>query len=143
MLCFSRCIALHFQPLQLICLTDRWLIFKKTELDRLINSVCFQVRSIKKAWHGKYSVKVHSGKYSSWYMKTTWKIQYKFADSKINWLMGLYYSSKFTHYYTYNILYRFVLWLFSAINPRGVYSGFVGEELRVDFLEQFALVLLN
>ena len=61
----------------------------KTKLTRLINSVCFRVGSItKKAKHGKYSVKVHSGKYSAWYRKTILKIQYKFADTKINWVKG-------------------------------------------------------
>ena len=56
----------------------------KTKLNRLINSVCFRVRSItKKSKDGNYSVKVHSEKYSTWCMKLIWKIQYKFADAKI------------------------------------------------------------
>ena len=52
--------------------------------------------NVKKEKHGNYSVKVHSEKYSKWYMKVhsgeynalymkvIWKIQYKFADAKIN-----------------------------------------------------------
>ena len=34
--------------------------------------------------HGMYSVKVHSGKYSTKHIKTIWKIQYRFVDAKIN-----------------------------------------------------------
>ena len=42
----------------------------KTKLNRLINSVCFRVRSIsKKEKHGNYSVKIHSELCSTWYMK--------------------------------------------------------------------------
>ena len=29
-------------------------------------------------------MKVHSGEYNALYMKVIWKIQYKFADAKIN-----------------------------------------------------------
>ena len=63
----------------------------------LINSVCFRVRSItKKEKRGNYRVKIHGEMYSTWYMnvhseekctwymKVIWKIQYKFADAKIN-----------------------------------------------------------
>ena len=75
----------------------------KTNLNHLINSVCFRMRSIiKKAKHGNYGVKVHSEKYSTWYMKAIWKRQYKFADAKINWLTW-WYSSQFTGYCTLNI----------------------------------------
>ena len=43
------------------------------------------MRSItKEAKHGKYNVKVHGRKHSARYMKTIWKIQYKFGDAKIN-----------------------------------------------------------
>ena len=53
--------------------TFDWLIdgrsLIKTKLNHLINSVCFRVRSIAKTKHGNYSVKVHSEKYSTWYMK--------------------------------------------------------------------------
>ena len=57
----------------------------KTKLTRLINSVCFRVRSItEKPKHWIYSVKVHGEKFSTWHMKAIWKILYKFADAKIN-----------------------------------------------------------
>ena len=39
----------------------------------------------KKGEHGKYSVEVRSGKYSTQYMKILWKLQYEFADARINW----------------------------------------------------------
>ena len=32
----------------------------------------------------------HSEKYSTWYMNAIWKIQYKFADSKIKRFVGWY-----------------------------------------------------
>ena len=82
---------------------------KKNKVEFLINSVCFRVRSlIKKAKHGNYRVKIHMEKYSTWclkvyrknystwYMKAIWKIQYKFAYAKINWLTW-WYSSRSTH----------------------------------------------
>ena len=79
----------------------------KTKLNRLINSVCFRVRSItKKVKHGNYinySVKVHSDSLRC--IKGIWKTQYKFADAKINWLTW-WYSSKFTRNCNLSILYR-------------------------------------
>ena len=35
-LCYSRCIALHFQLLQLVRLTDRWSNFYEARMNRLI-----------------------------------------------------------------------------------------------------------
>ena len=87
-------------------LTDRRSLIK-TKLNRLINNVCFPVRSItEKAKHGSYSVKVHSEKYSTWYMKAIWKIQYKFADTKINWnlLDGTRPDSHVTALWTFHIV---------------------------------------
>ena len=89
---YSKCIALHFQLLQLAHLTDRWLNFYETRMNRLIGSTCFKVQSKKKkkknnnnkAKHGKYSEKVHSGKYSTQYIKSIWKLRYEFADARIN-----------------------------------------------------------
>ena len=93
---------------------ERFLI--KTKLNNLINSVCFQLRSItEKAKHGYYNVKVYSEKYSAWYMKSIWKIQYKFADAKINWLTW-WYPSWFTRYCTLNISYRKRRYIFSALS---------------------------
>ena len=31
-------------------------------------------------------MKIHSEKYSTWYIQAIWKIQQKFADAKINYL---------------------------------------------------------
>ena len=79
----------------------------KTKLNRLINSVCFRVRSItKKVKHENYinySVKVHSD--SLRYIKGIWKTQCKFADAKINWFTW-WYSSSFTRNCNLSILYR-------------------------------------
>ena len=49
-------------------------------------STYFQVQWIKeKRKHGKYSVEVYSGKYSTQYMRIIWILQCEFADSRINW----------------------------------------------------------
>ena len=85
------------------------------KLKRLINSVFFQVRSLaKNVKHGKYSVKVHSETYSTCYMKTVRKIQYKFV--KINWFTGWHYSSTLTRYYTFEISYRKRQHIYSALS---------------------------
>ena len=42
----------------------------------------------KKEKHGKHSVKVHNGKYSTKYMDSIWKLQYEFADSRLNCFTG-------------------------------------------------------
>ena len=99
----------------------------KTKLNRLINSVCFRVWSIaKQEKHGNYSAKIHSEMYSTWYikvhseqqntwyMKVIWKIQYTFADAKINWLTWSY-SSRFIRHCTLNISYRKKQYIFSAL----------------------------
>ena len=49
------------------------------------------------AKHGSYSVKVHSEKYSTWY------IQYQFADAKIAWLTW-WCSSRFLRFCTVHIV---------------------------------------
>ena len=59
-------------------------------------------------------MKIHSEKYSTWYMKTIWKIQYKLADAKINCLTW-WYSSRLTGYNTLDISYRKKRRLFSAL----------------------------
>ena len=87
----------------------------KTKESRLIIIVCFRMRSItKKAKHRNYSVKVHGGKYKAWYMTTIWKIRYKFAYARINWLTGWCYSPTFSRCCTFNILYRKSHHLFSV-----------------------------
>ena len=84
----------------------------KRNLNRLIKRVCFRVRSINKEikWN------VHSEKYSTWYMKKLWKIQYKFADARIIWLTVWYYSSTLTRYCTFNISYRKRQHIFFALS---------------------------
>ena len=90
----------------------------KIMLNPLIKNVCFRVRlTTKKKEHGNYSVKIRSEMYNTWYMKlhsedqniwymkVMWKIQYRFADAKINWLTW-WYLSRFTRHCTLNISYR-------------------------------------
>ena len=58
-------------------------------VDLLINRTCIQLQSIKKKGrHGNCRAKVHSEKYSAWYMKRIRTLQCEFADAKINWLRG-------------------------------------------------------
>ena len=38
----------------------------------------------KKGKHGKCSIGVHSGNYSTWYTKRIWKLQYEFSEATIN-----------------------------------------------------------
>ena len=61
---YWRCIALHFQLLQLVCLTDQWSTFYKTRISCLSGQYIFQVRKIKKKGkHENYSVEVQNEKY--------------------------------------------------------------------------------
>ena len=108
---------------------------KKT-VNRLINRICFRVRSItKKVKCRKYCVKVHIEKYSPWYLKTIWKIQYKFADDKINWLPGWCYSSTFIF-----CLIVLQTLLISVINLHSLHSRFVEKESRGNFFGGITLI---
>ena len=40
----------------------------------------------KKERNAQYSVKIHSKKFNAWYMKIIWKLQFEFADAKINFI---------------------------------------------------------
>ena len=132
----------------------------KTKESRLIIIVCFRVRSItKKAKHRNYSVKVHGGKYKAWYMTTIWKIRYKFADAKINWLTGWCYSSTVLHVVVLHVTIPLIFYIVKAIIYflsfcltdniiflhyfTWLVFKFVGEELSVIFLDHFVLVLLS
>ena len=88
--------------------------------------------------HEKRCIKVHSGKYSAWYMKAIWKIHYKFPDAKINLRDST--TRSFSHvtalFISYMAAYIFCLivlqtFLFSANNPHVLYSRSAGEELIV------------
>ena len=76
----------YFQLLRLVRLTDLWSTFYKTRMNRLNGQYrLWTVRLIKKKGkHGKYSVEVHNGKYSTWKvwcMKRIWKLH---DDARIN-----------------------------------------------------------
>ena len=57
---------------------------------------------------------VHSEEQNTWYMKVIWKILYKFAEAKINWLTW-WYTSRFTRHCTLNISYRERRHIFSVL----------------------------
>ena len=79
-LCYLRYLALLFQPLYLVSLSDWWSTFSKQ------NGESFPMRSIKKKGiHGSYRVNVHSAKCNAWYLKIIWKLQYQFPDDEIKW----------------------------------------------------------
>ena len=59
---------------------------KDESLDGWWDRTYFRVGSVKtEGKYGNESVEVHSGKWSIWYMKGIWKLQYELADSRINW----------------------------------------------------------
>ena len=106
---FSAVIARSFE-----WLTD-CISLIKTKLNRLINSVCFRVRSItkkEKQWiyslnihrevYSTWYIKVHSEEWNRWCMKVIWEIQYKFGDVELNWLTWCYWSI----FCAFNISYR-------------------------------------
>ena len=65
-LCYSRCIALDFQLLQLAPSTDQGLIFYETRMNHLNGQhLLSSAINKKKGKHGKYSVEVSSGKYNT------------------------------------------------------------------------------
>ena len=120
--------------------TFEWLIdgrsLVKTKLNRLIKSICFRVRSItKKAKHGNCRVKVNSDKYRTWYMKVIWKIQYKFADAKIDWLTW-WCSSRFTRYYTLNNSYCEKRHIFPALSFYRRFCHYIHVVCIQDLLEK-------
>ena len=75
--------------------TFDWLIdgrsLVKTKSKNLINSVCFRVRSITKTakyWRETRKLQCESTQWKVQYMvHEIWKIQYQFADAKIDWLL--------------------------------------------------------
>ena len=102
----------------------------------------------------KVSVKIHSEKYSTWYMKTIWKIQYKFSDLRNGTARPhLHITALLTFHIVkdsiYFLPYRFSnIILISVINPHDLHSRLVREELREIFFflgggGNFDLVLLN
>lgn len=60
--------------------------------------------AIDKRRHGNCRMKAHSEKCSAWYLKIIWKLQFQFADARLNWLTWLHNSSAFIRYSLFNIL---------------------------------------
>ena len=81
---YSRCTALHFQLLQVLRLTDRWATFYKTRVNCLIGQHLLSSAINKKGGRGRYP-EVPGGRCSTQYMIRVWKLQYEFADARIDW----------------------------------------------------------
>ena len=64
--CYSRCIALHFQLLQLLHLTDRWSTFYETRMNHLMGQHLLSIAINKKE---RETRKVQRG-------RTQWKVLY-------------------------------------------------------------------
>ena len=67
-LCYCRCIALHFQLLQLVCLTDQWSTFYKTRMSCL---------------SGQYILSSAMNKKE----KETWKVQCRSSKWKVYYIV--------------------------------------------------------
>ena len=54
-------------------------------MNHLINNTFFRLQwTKKKGKHVEYSVQIHRGKYSVWYIKKLWKSHCEFAEFKVN-----------------------------------------------------------
>ena len=107
-----------------------------------MDRTCFQVQSItRKRNMIKCSVEVHSGKYSAYYMKGIWKLQYEFADARINCFRWQQYLSWFICFCAFKIwcckkqnMYCFLPFRLTNViifvkNTSDSYSTFVGVDL--------------
>ena len=66
-LCYCRCIALHFQLLQLVCLTDQWSTFYKTRMSCLSGQYILS-SAINKKERETLKVKYGSSKWKVYYI---------------------------------------------------------------------------
>ena len=76
------------------------------------------------------------------FMKRIWKLQYEFANARINRITWYHYSSWFIHFWAFKIWYRkkqhmycflpfgFIKVIIFVINPSGSNSTFVGVDLE-------------
>ena len=66
-LCYCRCIALHFQLLQLVCLTDQWSTFYKTRMSCLSGQYILS-SAINKKERETWKVQCGSSKWKVYYI---------------------------------------------------------------------------
>ena len=143
-MCYSRCIALHFQVLQLVRLTDQWSAFYQTSMNRL-NGKCLVSSAINKKERETCKVQCGSTKWKVLYIvyeKNVEIIKYEFADARVTSFTWNQYLSWFIHFCIFKIwyckkqhLYCFLLFGFInviifVINPFGSCSTFVGVDLE-------------
>ena len=83
-LCYCRCIALHFQLLQLVCLTDQWSTFYKTRMSCLSGQYILS-SAINKKERETWKVQCGSSKWKVYYIvyERIWTLHYEFADARI------------------------------------------------------------
>ena len=98
--------------------TFDWLIdgrsLVKTKLNHFTNNVCFRVRLITKTVYILVrNTEITVGKYKV--VHEIWKMQYQFANPKIDWLTW-WCSSRFTRYCTLNSSYCKKRHIFSALS---------------------------
>ena len=84
-LCYCRCIALHFQLLQLVYLTDQWSTFYKTRMSCLSGQYILS-SAINKKERETWKVQCGSSKWKVYYIvyEKIWTLHYEFADARIN-----------------------------------------------------------
>ena len=81
---YSKYLVLYFWPLLFLCRTDgssNLYAAKKNSFIKIL-----QVQLIK--GHMEIAEWTHSGRWSAWYIKTIWKLQYQFVNTQIYWLLG-------------------------------------------------------
>ena len=66
-LCYRRCIALHFQLMQLVCLTDQWSTFYKTRMSCLSGQYILS-SAINKKERETWKVQCGSSKWKVYYI---------------------------------------------------------------------------
>lgn len=109
-----RYIALHFLSLQFVRLTSQWVVFYKSMDESLIYSTCFLVKFLKRERQlGEHSVKVHSGKYSTWYVK---------RNSSYSWVW--WYQNKLIYGIALLVCFFYLLVLLEFYNGKKQYKMF-------------------
>ena len=132
-LCYCRCIALHFQLLQPVCLTDQWSIFYKTRKS-CFNRQYILSSAINKKERETWKVQCGSSK---------WKVYYIVYEKNMDitlwvcWCQNkLFYicEKQYMHCFLPS---GFINVIIFVINPSGFYSTFVGADLEYPNLLRF------
>ena len=89
-----------------VCTLKLWIVnFLRNKEESLRKHLLLSSTNDKRI-HGSNRAKTHGGKCCELYMQIKRKLQYQFADTQINWLMGQHNLSAFIRYCTFDILYR-------------------------------------